>query len=271
LRDKTNDEPGMFWFIFIASIYLTILVLVSIFGQKAGPRERRVALVIGNAAYKLAPLNNPTKDASDIADALNRLGYEVVECHDLGVAQMRSVIANFEAKARAADWALVYYSGHGMAWDGENWLIPIDARLVYTTDIPVQAVSVEHVLRHLRGAKKLRIVILDACRVNPLHARMLMNEGLSRVMTEGLARMMPACGEIVFFAARHNKVALDGKKGENSPFAWALLKHLGEDGLELGRFFRKVTSSVLAATNNFQEPHVYGRIPDEDFYLRPRP
>ena len=117
----------MFWFIFIASIYLTILVLVSIFRQKAAPAERRVALVIGNAAYKLAPLNNPTKDASDMADALRRLGFEVVECHDLGVAQMRSVIANFETKARAADWALVYYSGHGMEWGGENWLIPIDA------------------------------------------------------------------------------------------------------------------------------------------------
>lgn len=230
-----------------------------------------MALVIGNAAYKLAPLNNPTKDASDMTDALRRLGFEVVECHDLGIAQMRSVIANFETMARSADWALVYYSGHGMEWAGENWLIPIDARFVYAADIPIQAVSGEHVLRHLRGAKKLRIVILDACRVNPLQTRVLMNEGLFRVMSYGLARMTPAFGEIVFFAARHGTTASDGRKGENSPFAKALLKHMGEEGLELGRFFRKVTSSVLAATNNAQEPHVYGRIPDEDFYLkRPR-
>ena len=81
--------------------------------------------------------------------------------------------------------------------------------------------------------------------------------------------MTPAFGEIVFFAARHGTTASDGKKGENSPFAKALLKYMGEEGLELDRFFRKVTSSVLAETNNSQVPHVYGRIPDEDFYFKP--
>ena len=229
-----------------------------------------MALVIGNAAYKWAgPLNTPTKDAADMADALKRLGYDVVEWHDLGVAQMLSVLGDFKNKARAADWALVYYDGHGVESNGENWLIPIDARLTQRADLPSQAVSVEHVLRHLSGARKLRIVILDACRTNPFRTQMMMNEGLFRVNTYGLARMMPAFGEIVFFAARHGTTASDGKKGENSPFAKALLKHLGEDGLELGRFFRKVTSSVLAATDNFQEPFVYGRIPDEDFYFKP--
>ncbi len=87
----------------------------------------------------------------------------------------------------------------------------------------------------------------------------------------GWPAMKPDFGEIVFFAARHGTTASDGKKGENSLFAKAFLKHMGEEGLELGRFFRKVTSSVLAATNNSQEPHVYGHIPDEDFYLKPRP
>ena len=98
---------------------------------------------------------------------------------------------------------------------------------------------------------------------------MMMNEGLFRVNTYGLARMMPAFGEIVFFAARHGTTASDGKKGENSPFARALIRHMLEEGVELGRFFRKVTSSVLAATNNKQEPFVYERIPDEDFYFKP--
>ena len=263
----------MFWFIFIASIYLTILVLVSIFRQKPAPRERRAALVIGNAAYKWAGLlNNPGKDAADVADALSRLGYDVVECHDLGVAQLRGVLEQFKDRAKAADWALVYYSGHGLEWNGENWLIPTDARLTQRADLPSQAVSVEQVVRHLSGARKLRIVILDACRSNPFRTQMMMNEGLFRVSTYGLARMMPAFGEIVFFAARHGTTASDGKKGENSPFAKALLKHMKEEGLELGRFFRKVTSSVLEATQNQprpQEPFVYGRIPDEDFYFKP--
>ncbi len=229
-----------------------------------------MALVIGNAAYKWdKPLNNPGKDAADVAGALTRLGYDVVECHDLDAAQMRGALGQFKDRARAADWALVYYSGHGLEWNGDNWLIPIDARLTQRADLQSQAVSVEHVLRHLSGARKLRIVLLDACRTNPFLARMMMNEGLFRVHTYGLARMMPAFGEIVFFAARHGTTASDGRKGENSPFAKALLKCLEEEGLELGRFFRRVTSSVLEATGNVQEPFVYGRIPDEDFYFKP--
>ena len=232
-----------------------------------------MALVIGNATYKWTkPLNNPGKDAADVADALNRLGYDVVECHNLGVAQMQGVLGQFKDRARAADWALVYYSGHGLEWNGENWFIPIDARLTQRAELTSQAVSVEQVLRHLSGARKLRILILDACRTNPFRTQMMMNEGLFRVNTYGLARMTPAFGEIVFFAARQGTTASDGKKGENSPFAKALLKYMGEEGLELGQFFRKVTSSVLEATKNQpkpQEPFVYGHIPDEDFYFKP--
>ena len=210
-----------------------------------------MALVIGNAAYKWSrPLNNPGKDAADMAAALTRLGYDVVECHDLGVAQMRGVLGEFKHRANAADWALVYYAGHGSEWNGENWLIPVDAKSPYAADLPREAISAYDVLRHLSGARKLRIVIVDACRTYPLRAQMLMNEGLFRVHTQGLARMTPAFGEIVFFAARHGTTAFDGKKGENSPFARALLRYIGEEGLELDRFFRKVTDMVLAATLN---------------------
>ena len=112
------------------------------------------------------------------------------------------------------------------------------------------------------------MVILDACRTNPFLARMVMNGAATRAVTHGLAAIDPTHGEVVFYAARDGSVAADGP-GSNSPFATALVKHMEEEGVELGRFFRKVTSRVLTMTKNKQEPFVYGRIPDEDFYFKP--
>ncbi len=266
----------MFWFIFIASIYLTILVLVSIFGQKAAPAERRVALVIGNAAYKWAGLlYSPTKDADAVANALTRLGFEVVKKHNLQVDQREDLLRDLENRTRGAAWALVYYSGHGIQCEGENWLIPVDANLTKRADLPNQALSVDHLLASISKASKMRIVMLDACRTCSLRTRMLENEGLMRV-THGLAAMRPAYGEIVFFAARHGTSALELKDGSRLGFfTEAVLKHMEEEGLELGRFFRKVTRSVEEAieatgtTKHKQEPFVYGHIPDEDFYFKP--
>ena len=260
----------MFWFIFIASIYLTILVLVSVFRQKAAPAERRVALVIGNAAYKWTdPLYSPTKDADAVADALTRLGFEVVKKHNLQIDQREDLLRDLENRAKGAAWALVYYTGHGIESEGKNWLIPIDANLTKRAELPGQALSVDHLLDRISKASKMRIVILDACRTCSLRTRMIANEGLIQV-AHGLAAMKPAYGEIVFFAARHGTSAW-GWKDENRPsfFTEAFLRHMEEEGLELGRFFRKVTHRVLEATGNAQEPFVYGRIPDEDFYFKP--
>jgi uncharacterized caspase-like protein len=231
--------------------------------------ERRVALVVGNGAYTtVSQLKNPVNDAAAVAGKLTRLGFEVVEKHDLGAAQMRQALRDFEDKAGGSDWALVYFSGHGMEMNGRNWLIPVDAKLARSTDLGDEAIQLERVLERLSEAKKLRIVILDACRTNPFVARMTMSKGMVRGVTRGLAAIEPTHGEVVFYAARDGSVASDGA-GANSPFAMAFLKHMDEDGVELGRFFRKVTSSVLAATNKRQEPFVYGRIPDEDFYFKP--
>ena len=236
-----------------------------------------MALVIGNAAYKWAgPLHRPPKDADAVANALTRLGFEVVKTHNLQIDQREDLLRDLENRAKGAAWALVYYAGHGIQSEGENWLLPIDIKLTKRADLPGQAISVEQVLSRLSGASKLRIVILDACRDNPFRA-LMMNEGLIRGAL-GLAAMKPAYGEIVFFAARHGTVAW-GWKDENRPsiFTAALLKHMEDEGLELGRFFRKVTHTVLEAikaddptgTWKKQEPFVYGHIPDEDFYFKP--
>ena len=236
---------------------------------ESGPAKRRVALVIGNGAYaSVDRLKNPANDASAVAGALTRLGFDVFEKHDLGVVQMQRALRDFEDRAEGADWALVYYAGHGLEQNGKNWLIPVDAELTRATDLPDEAVPVERVLDRLSGGRKLRMVILDACRTNPYLARMVLNGATTRAVAQGLAAIDPTHGEVVFYAARDGSVAADGP-GANSPFAAALVKHMEEEGVELGRFFRKVTSRVLAMTKNQQEPFVYGRIPDEDFYFKP--
>jgi tetratricopeptide (TPR) repeat protein len=233
------------------------------------PMGRRVALVIGNASYKsVGELANPKNDAAAVAGELARLGFEVMEKHDLGVAQMRKALGEFEDKIAGAKWGVVYYAGHGMELDGRNWLIPIDAELLRATDVPDEAIELDRVLARLNAVSKLRVVILDACRNNPFIARMVMNRVSTRAVARGLSAVEPSHGEVVFYAARDGSVASDGT-GANSPFATALVKHMDEDGVELGRFFRRVTSTVLAATKNQQEPFVYGRIPDEDFFFKP--
>ncbi len=229
---------------------------------------RRVALVIGNSAYKsVDALPNPRNDAGAVADELTRLGFAVIEKRDLGVAAMRKALGEFEDKTAGAEWALVYYSGHGMEMDGHNWLVPVDAELARSTDIADEAIALDRVLARLAAASTLRIVILDACRNNPFLTRMAMNRASTRAVTRGLGPVEPNHGEVVFYAARDGNVALDGE-GANSPFAAALVKHMDEEGVELGWFFREVTSSVLASTGNQQEPFVYGRLPAERYYFR---
>ena len=229
---------------------------------------RRVALVIGNSGYKMvSPLPNPRHDAAAIAAELTQLGFEVMARFDLTVGEMRRTLAEFEDKVSGADWALVFYAGHGMEFDGRNWLIPVDARLAKLNDVPDETIGLDRVMDRVNGASKLRIVMLDACRNNPFLSTMQV-AGRSRAVERGLAKIEPEHGEVVFYAARDGNVAIDGI-GEHSPFTTALLKHMNEDGLELGRFFRKVTSSVLKSTDPKQEPFVYGRLPDEDFFFVP--
>jgi Caspase domain len=249
-------------------ICLAVLALVA---AQSAFAEKRVALVIGNGAYKsVSPLTNPRNDAAAVAGELTRLGFEVAAKYDLTIDRMREALSEFEDKATGADWGFVYYAGHGMELNGKNWLVPIDATLTRASDVADEAVPLERVLDRLALAKKLRIVVLDACRNNPFLSRMVMTKTSTRAVTRGLAGVEPSHGEVVFYAARDGNVALDGT-GRNSPFAMALVKHMDEDGLELGRFFRKVTSTVMGETGNQQEPFVYGRIPDEDYFFKHAP
>jgi uncharacterized caspase-like protein len=223
--------------------------------------EKRVALVIGNSAYVHAPkLPNPTNDADAISLLLKDAGFDVVETHhDLGINDMRRVIRDFTDKMQDADMAVVYYAGHGIEVDGSNYLVPVDAQLRRDIDVEDETVSLERVLRVIEPAKRLRLVILDACRENPFTGSMKRTIA-RRSIGRGLASIeLSASDTLIAFAARAGSTAEDGQ-AIHSPFTTALLKNLATPGLDLRIAFGRVRDDVMKATENHQEPFVYGSL-----------
>jgi uncharacterized caspase-like protein len=211
-------------------------------------------------------LPNPSRDADAMADALRNVGFQYVQVeHDLTREQLTKALRKFEEVAATADWAVIYYAGHGIVLNGENYLVPVDARLVSDRDVQDEAVPLDRVLIATERATKLRMVLLDACRENPFIVKMKQTVA-SRSLTRGLAAIEPGVGTLVAYAARDGQVALDGN-GDHSPFATALLNHLQTPNLEIGMFFRIVRDDVRASTRRQQEPFVYGSLPGEDFYF----
>jgi tetratricopeptide (TPR) repeat protein len=235
--------------------------------RKEAATGRRIALVIGMTAYaNVPPLRNPASDARAVADAFRRLGFaEVIEREDLTRAGLEEVLKDFGDKAGEADWAVIYYAGHGVEMNGENYLVPVDAKLARPDHIEDETVTVRRVLSKAEAARKLRMVILDACRNSPF--RMASADGRSRAIGRGLSPLEPAGGVLVAFAARGGTIADDGG-GEHSPFTQALLANLETPGLEINLMFRKVRDQVLARTNNAQEPFTYGSLPGEELYFK---
>jgi uncharacterized caspase-like protein len=232
--------------------------------------EKRVALVIGNSAYQnVAPLPNPVNDGTVIAATLKDAGFEVVDFrHDLPATETRRVLRDFADRASDADIAVVYYAGHGMEVDGTNYLIPIDAKLERDTDVYDEAFSLDRVLLAIEPAKRLRLVILDACRDNPF-ARKMKRTIASRAIGQGLAKIEPTSPNmLIAYSAKAGSTAMDGD-GKNSPFTTALVKHLTTPGLDVRRAFGFVRDDVLKNTSNRQEPFVYGSLGGDDVPLVP--
>jgi formylglycine-generating enzyme required for sulfatase activity len=231
--------------------------------------EKRVALIIGNAAYKNAPtLQNPTNDAQDVADALKRLGFETIVGLDLDKAGMEEKSIAFARAARDADVALVYYSGHAMQFAGINYLMPVDATLHDEADLRRLA-RVDDIVADLKQAKNLRILVLDACRDNPLAEELSRSMEASRGLTvdRGLARIIPPSGMIISYATQAGRTAADGR-GRNSPYTMAFLKNI-QTSDEIGTVFRHITSDVYAATESKQLPELSLSV-IRDFYLKGR-
>ena len=252
-----------------AIVWGFLLIFATVLSSYA---DNRVALVIGNSSYaSVAALPNPKRDAEAVTAALRNAGFQsVTMIADAGRETLVKALGAFAREADGADWALVYFAGHGIEVGGTNYLIPVDARLVSDRDVSVEAISLDQIMTYVEGAKRLRVVILDACRENMFLAKMLRKDP-SRSIGRGLARYEPAPGSIVVFAAKEGQIALDGD-APNSPFATAFLKNLKVPKLDVRRLFDLVRDDVMEMTGRRQQPFAYSSVSGrEEFYFLTTP
>jgi len=252
---------------FRSIILFALLVPLIVCSETQARAEKRAALVIGNGAYRhVTPLLNPQNDANDIAASLGRLNFSVDKVIDGTFDDMRRALLQFSRKSAGADIAVIFYSGHGMEINGENWLIPVDAELQSDRDAENEAIALKSLMLQAANGSRLGLVILDACRNNPFAAKM--ERGVRhRSVDRGLVRVEPSDNVLVAYAAREGTVASDGA-GEHSPFTAALLNNLETPGLEILFLFRAVRDEVMAATKHEQQPFVYGSLSKQAVYLK---
>ena len=234
------------------------------------PAEKRVALVVGNAAYRSAePLANPVNDSRAVAEALRRLGFVVVEGTDEDKAGMRTLMRRFSDELQDADASLFFYAGHGLQVQRRNYLVPVDATLESEIDLPFEALEIETVVDLMEQTTPMRLVFLDACRDNPLARRIVRSMGQARSMAvgQGLARMNTRVGTLIAFATEPDQVALDGD-GAHSPFTEALLRHIETPGIEVRQMLSRVRAAVITSTDGQQLPLDTSALID-DFYFLP--
>jgi uncharacterized caspase-like protein len=242
----------------------------------AGPAfaDRRVALIIGNSAYQNAPaLPNPVRDAQAITDMFRKAGFDVVTAlNDVGIVQFRRALRQFEDQAADSDIAVIYYAGHGIEIHGSNYLIPIDAKLASDRDADDEAITLDRLGESVDGAKRLRLIILDACRDNPFAPNMKLQRTASiRGISSGLGAVeVTGINTLVAYAAKAGTSAFDGDS-QHSPFTGALLDNLFVPGLDVRLAFGRVRDEVLKKTNNQQEPFVYGSLGGANIAIVPAP
>jgi tetratricopeptide (TPR) repeat protein len=234
----------------------------------ATDKIRKIALIIGNGAYKnVQELGNPPRDAKLIAAALKDVGFQTVTLsNDLTRDKFFEALRGFASDAEKADWAVVYYAGHGFEIGGVNYLVPVDAKLAADKDAETEAVALEQVIAAVGGARKLRLVMLDACRDNPFAPTMQRTMEL-KLVDKGFSNIEPAAGFMVVYAAKHGETALDGD-GVDSPFATAVARDIKEPHVEVRKLFDLVRDDVWSASKHQQQPFTYGSPPGrEDFYF----
>jgi hypothetical protein len=247
----------------VVRIYLAIFLALAF--ASTAMADTRIAFVVGNSDYEnVARLANPLNDAQAMARLLTEAGFQsVIVKTDLGVIEFRRALADFEVLAREADLAVVYYSGHGIEFQGQNYLVPVDAAIRREVDVQDEAISLDRVMSTVAGAKKLKLVILDACRVDPFRAT-----SAKRAVNRGLVPVEPSeVNELIAYSAKAGTVAEDGDSGGNSPYTAALLKLLTVPGLDVEFALRKVRDEVLAATHRAQEPYFYGSMGGDELPL----
>jgi uncharacterized caspase-like protein len=254
--------------VLFAALCGCLLLTCSAGGARA---DRRIALVVGNANYTNPSLvlSNPKNDAEDVAVALRSLGFEVVQAIDANKRDMDLSMAKFARLATDSDAALFYYAGHALQYQGRNYLMPIDAEVEDEVSLRYQMTAIDDVRAALDRANGVKVMILDACRNNPVvdSLRRKMS-GETRALgggVRGLARIDKTQGTVIAYSTAADEVAADGQ-GRNSPFTTAFLKRLQEPGLEIEQLFRRVAADVNSATGGRQRPETYVSLLS-DYYL----
>ena len=237
------------------------------------PTDKRVALVIGNGAYQNAVhLDNAVFDAKAVADSFRKLGFQVVDGYDLDIDQMRSKVSEFSAALSDSQSAVIYYAGHGISVDEENYLVPTDIVLKSPTDLDLNAISVSLLLKQMKRDDRVNIVILDACRDNPFAAVLARQKTRALVVERGLTPIDGdlARGTLIAFASDPKSSALDGPTGAHSPFTEAFLAHLFDSGVTIDTVMSRVRNDVWEKTGHHQLPWVNTSLIGE-YELNPQP
>ncbi len=248
---------------------LLVSIIACLIGLAPAEAGKRVALVIGNAAYENAPvLANPKTDAVDVAAVLEQLGFVVISGHDLKKADFDKLLRDFSRGLEDADVGLLFYAGHGLQIGGQNYLVPVDAKLSRERDLEFEAVRLEFLLRQMELDRegKTNIVFLDACRDNPLARNLARSLGTrSASVGSGLAQVQTGVGTFVAYSTQPGNVALDGD-GRNSPFTGAFVRHVKVPSQSLNAIMINVRKDVLAQTNGRQVPWDHSALTG-DFYF----
>ena len=240
---------------------MAFAVMLTWLGVVPGHAEKRVALVVGNSAYRnVALLPNPERDAASIAKLFKQVGFDsVIEANNVGNLEFKRAIRRFEDASVNADIAVVFYAGHGIEIGGANYLIPVDAILARDRDARDEAISLDRLIEAVEGAGSLRLIILDACRDNPFVKRIKRMIAV-RGVTPGLGKVEPSTSDtLIAYAAKAGSTAEDGNS-DHSPFTTALLHNLTAPGLDVRLAFGRVRDEVMKITHNRQEPFVYGSL-----------
>jgi uncharacterized caspase-like protein len=251
----------------------TVLLAAAPSSAAVQPNDKRVALVIGNGAYQSAVrLDNAVFDARTVADSFRKLGFQVVDGYDLNIDQMRSKVSEFSSALSDSKSAVIYYAGHGISVDEENYLVPTDIVLKSPTDLDLNAISVSLLLKQMKRDDRVNIVILDACRDNPFAATLARAKTRALVVERGLSRIDGdlARGTLIAFASDPKSTALDGPTGAHSPFTEAFLSHLFDSGVTIDTVMSRVRNDVWEKTGHHQLPWVNTSLIGE-YELNPQP
>lgn len=226
--------------------------------QAGALRGKRVALVVGNGAYASgSELQNPTNDAADVAQALRRLGFQVIERLNAGKTEFHDAVELFEQELSGADVGLFFYAGHGMQLENTNYLIPVDAKIDTPYSLKANTISAQDVVKLMERDARSSLVLLDACRNNALSGGLTRTRGNT---SRGLARMEASGNSLIGFAAQADAVAFDGNGQRNSPFTAALLRNIETPNVVVLQMLTEVTGEVQRATGNRQKPQVVSNL-----------